>query len=108
MLYPHYNEITDERGKRAISAYLGIENIFLCMCDSDNKQMQTLFSTKICTNVRGHKISTEFVNGLLNPFEMEAILNIHRTICLERLTIFFKQSQNLVKLHIYFNFNCCT
>lgn len=56
------------------------------MCDSVSNQTHRLFSTKICTED----------------------LNIHRTICLEMLTVFQRQSQNLVKLHNFLNFNCCT
>lgn len=79
------------------------------MCDIDSNQTHTSFSTKICTNVRGHKISTEFVNGhsCLNHLKWK-IFYIFTEKYVLKAYYFLKTITKSGKTTHFLYSNCCT
>lgn len=71
--------------------------MWMCVCERDGDQSFGSVLTKLCTHGFGLKISIEIVSrrNRFNRFKMRPILNISRTIKLERLIIFESQLTQL-------------
>lgn len=76
MFNPQLKLLLDERAKRTVSSYLGIdsETIVVCVTDIIDKTFKTIL-TQFRLHVHRREILVKFVNGE-NRFEMVALVNI--------------------------------